>query len=90
MFIAGYSFYVLNNAFLSHWGYSVKNSTPDWRVMQRKENELRFESFAREVSARYGRDPLGMVKKFSDPKLNVTKIISMFARKKPPRGFEQN
>jgi len=89
MFIAGYSFYVLNNAFLSHWGYSVKNSTPAWRVKQRKANELKFESFVREVSARHGgRDPLGMLKKFSDPKLNVTKIISMFSRKKPPPGFE--
>jgi hypothetical protein len=30
MFLAGYSFHVLNNAFLSHWGFSKKNSTPTW------------------------------------------------------------
>ena len=86
MFVAGYNFYVLNNAFLSHWGYAAKNSTPEWRVTQRKENELKLESFVREVSARYGSDPLGLVQKFSDPKLTAAKIISMSAKLKPQRG----
>jgi hypothetical protein len=52
MYLAGYKFHLLNNAFLSHWGYAAKNSTPDWRVGQRRDNELLFESFIKEVSAR--------------------------------------
>ena len=81
--MAGYSFYVMNNAFLSHWGYAAQGSTPEWRAIERKSNELLLEGFVKDPSARYHQDPFGMLKKFSDKKLNITKIISMFAGKSP-------
>jgi hypothetical protein len=34
MFVAGYSFHVLNNAFVSHWGFQEPHGTPQWRVDQ--------------------------------------------------------
>jgi hypothetical protein len=34
MFVAGYTFYVLNNAFISHLGFQAPDSTPDWRADQ--------------------------------------------------------
>ena len=61
MIVAGYSFYVLNSAFTSHRGYQHLSSRPAWRALQQEENNARFDDFAREISARYNSDPLGML-----------------------------
>jgi hypothetical protein len=87
MFVAGYTFHVLNNAFISHWGFQEPNTTPAWRVAQRKDNEKKFKSFAKEVSARYGRDPMGIVPKLA--KMNTTQVIYYFARKKVFNTFKE-
>ena len=86
MFVAGYSFYVLNNAFVNHWGFQYPHGIPEWRVEQRTENEIKFENFAREISARYGRDPLKMVDKLSE--MNTTEIIHKYAKNPPLPGYE--
>jgi len=57
MYVAGYEFHVLNNAFSNHWGFQTFKSRPPWRAVQRVVNEQRFSNFAKEVSAHYGRDP---------------------------------
>ena len=84
MFLAGYTFHVLNNAFMSHWGFAQRGSTPEWRVREIQSNQVKFKSFAKEVSARYGRnDPFGIVAKFLEPSANVSGIVMMFDGKSP-------
>merc|ERR1711974_160740 len=31
MYVAGYSFYLLNNVFTSHWGFQTYSTRPVWR-----------------------------------------------------------
>ena len=69
MYVAGYKFFVLNNAFTSHWGFQSMRTRPKWRAKQQEENNAKFDEFAREVTARYGRDPCKMLKKLK--KMNM-------------------
>ena len=69
MYVAGYEFFVLNNAFTSHWGFQSIRTRPKWRAKQQEENNAKFDEFAREVTARYGRDPCKMLKKLK--KMNM-------------------
>lgn len=34
MYVAGYSFLVLNNLFMNHWGLQKREQRPKWRQMQ--------------------------------------------------------
>lgn len=34
MYVAGYSFQILNNAFASHWGFQTMKQRPVWRARQ--------------------------------------------------------
>ena len=86
MFMAGFNFFVLNNAFVSHWGFQVGGSPPDWRVEQRTTNEIKFVNFAKEVVARYDRDPMRMLAKLRA--LNTTEIIHRYAKNPPLSGYE--
>ena len=61
MFVAGYEFYVLNNVFLTHWGFQTKEMRPQWRSSQRSENEDKFGSFARDIFFKYHKDPCQMI-----------------------------
>jgi len=49
MYVAGFKFHLLNNAFTSHWGFQSLKSRPAWRAKQQEENNARFDEFAREV-----------------------------------------
>ena len=61
MYVAGYSFLVLNNGFASHWGFQHAKDQPVWRKAQQTINEEKFEAFAKEIMARYGHDPYKMM-----------------------------
>ena len=63
MYVANYSFYVLDNAFASHWGFQTLKDRPEWRARQQTLNNHKFDDFAKEISARYGRDPYDMLTK---------------------------
>lgn len=56
MFIAGYTFHVLSPVFTCHWGLQMKKMKPAWREKQNNINRKRFESFKREILARYAKD----------------------------------
>ena len=49
MYVAGYSFYLLNNIFTSHWGFQNFSSRPPWRAKQMEVNNGKFDEFAKEV-----------------------------------------
>lgn len=63
MYVAGYQFVVLNNAFTNHWGLQTIKSRPKWRAKQQENNNKKFDEFALELIAKYGRDPYGMASK---------------------------
>ena len=83
MFVAGYTFYVMNNAFLSHWGYAELGSSPEWRNLERVSNEFLLPAFLREVSVHYQNDPFGMVEKFFADKVSIKKVLSTVVGKSP-------
>lgn len=62
MYVAGYKFKVLSPTFTVHWGLQTRKSRPSWRERQNTVNRKHFETFKKEVFARYMRDPLKMVK----------------------------
>ena len=49
MWAAGYSFFILNNIFTSHWGFQKSSSRPPWRKKQMKSNSKKFVKFRNEV-----------------------------------------
>ena len=49
MYVAGYSFYLLNNAFTNHWGFQSLKTRPQWRARQQEQNNARFDEFDKEV-----------------------------------------
>ena len=49
MWAAGYSFFLLNNIFTSHWGFQKSSSRPSWRMKQMSLNSLKFSKFKKEV-----------------------------------------
>ena len=63
MYVANYTFYVLDNVFASHWGFQTLSDRPEWRAKQQTRNNHKFDEFAKEISARYGRDPYDMMNK---------------------------
>ena len=63
MYVAGYSFQLLNNAFTNHWGLQSIKTRPKWRAVQQSLNNRKFNKFAMELIAKYGRDPYGMAAK---------------------------
>lgn len=74
MYVAGFKFHLLNNAFTSHWGFQSLKSRPAWRAKQQEENNARFDEFAREVSARYSRDPYNMLDQLKKMNLKHVKV----------------
>ncbi|XP_044730531.1 beta-1,4-glucuronyltransferase 1 [Chrysoperla carnea] len=63
MFVRGFVFYVLSPVFTCHWGLQQKKSRPHWRERQNSLNAKQFETFKREIFAKYNKDPLNMMKK---------------------------
>ena len=74
MYVANYSFYVLDNAFASHWGFQTLSERPEWRAMQQTKNNHKFDDFAKEISARYARDPYDMLNKLKQLNYKHTRI----------------
>jgi len=74
MYVAGYSFYLLNNAFTNHWGFQTLKTRPEWRARQQEKNNARFDEFAREVSAHYGADPYNMLGQLKKMNLKHVKV----------------
>jgi len=74
MYVAGYSFYLLNNAFTNHWGFQSISSRPEWRARQQEQNNGRFDEFAKEVSAHYNADPYKMLDQLKKMNLKHVKV----------------
>ena len=53
MFVAGFTFHLLDNVFTSHWGFQTSATRPAWRARQIKKNDAKFDKFAKEVHSRY-------------------------------------
>ena len=54
MRVAGYSFFLLNNVFTSHWGFQKSSSRPSWRLKQTEINRRKFAKFRQEVNGGLG------------------------------------
>ena len=50
MWAAGYSFFLLNNVFTSHWGFQKSSARPSWRWRESGVNSRKFDKFRKEVS----------------------------------------
>jgi len=74
MYVAGYSFYLLNNAFTTHWGFQTIKTRPEWRARQQEKNNARFDEFAKEVSAHYSADPYNMLDQLNKMNLKHVKV----------------
>jgi len=74
MYVAGYTFYVLNNAFTNHWGFQSLKTRPEWRARQQEKNNARFDEFAKEVSAHYSADPYNMLDQLKKMNLKHLKV----------------
>ncbi|XP_031336540.1 beta-1,4-glucuronyltransferase 1 isoform X3 [Photinus pyralis] len=61
MFVAGYEFLVLSPVFTCHWGLQDKRGRPVWREYQNNLHRKYFETFKKEVFAKYNKDPLRMM-----------------------------
>jgi len=74
MYVAGYTFYLLNNAFTNHWGFQSLKTRPEWRARQQEMNNARFDEFAKEVSAHYSADPYNMLDQLKKMNLKHVKV----------------
>ncbi|XP_032511691.1 beta-1,4-glucuronyltransferase 1 [Danaus plexippus] len=63
MFLIGYEFKVLSPIFTIHWGLQARRTRPLWREKQNQKNRKHFETFKRELYARYRRDPLHLLRR---------------------------
>ncbi|XP_028163226.1 beta-1,4-glucuronyltransferase 1 isoform X2 [Ostrinia furnacalis] len=63
MFLIGYQFRVLSPIFTIHWGLQARRTRPLWREKQNEKNRKHFETFKRELFARYRRDPLHLIRR---------------------------
>ena len=55
MFMAGYKFMVLNNAFNSHAGFQTREARPKWRLAEARANFKLFENFKKDMKLKYGK-----------------------------------
>ena len=53
MHIAGFNFSVLNNAFLVHKGYKVKNKFYSQKTSDHQENRQHYKNFIAELKSKY-------------------------------------
>ena len=74
MYVAGYTFHLLNDAFTNHWGFQTIKTRPKWRARQQEANNKKFDEFAMELIAKYGRDPYGMASKLKAFNFKKTKV----------------
>ncbi|XP_026745201.1 beta-1,4-glucuronyltransferase 1-like [Trichoplusia ni] len=63
MFLNGYQFKVLSPIFTVHWGLQARTNRPLWRERQNEKNRKHFETFKRELFARYRKDPLHLLRR---------------------------
>ncbi|KOB72483.1 putative trypsin-like proteinase, partial [Operophtera brumata] len=63
MFLIGYQFRVLSPIFTIHWGLQARRNRPLWREKQNEKNRKHFETFKRELFARYRKDPLHLLRR---------------------------
>lgn len=80
MYLAGWSFKVLNNIFLIHWGFQYRSSQSELRRKEAVKNFFIFKDFLREKTVEYDDDPLNLLQTYDKinakiklQKLNVTK-----------------
>eukprot|EP00088_Acartia_fossae_P029166 TRINITY_DN29996_c0_g1_i9.p1 TRINITY_DN29996_c0_g1~~TRINITY_DN29996_c0_g1_i9.p1 ORF type:complete len:523 (-),score=67.62 TRINITY_DN29996_c0_g1_i9:482-2050(-) len=78
MHVAGYEFHVLANIFTNHAGFQTLSNRPSWRAKQQEANNAKFDEFAKELTAHYGRDPYNMIEKL--PKMNLKNIHVAYSK----------
>ncbi|XP_018326024.1 beta-1,4-glucuronyltransferase 1 [Agrilus planipennis] len=61
MYVAGYKFQVVTPIFAVHWGLQDRRGRPYWREKQNSHNNKLFQTFKKELFARYQNDPLHLV-----------------------------
>ena len=86
MYVSGYQFYVLNNAFTNHLGFQTLKTRPVWRAQQSSVNSRKFHNFALELIAKYGRDPYGMAERLKKMNLKNAQVNYGSNEKKQDRG----
>eukprot|EP00095_Tigriopus_kingsejongensis_P007170 maker-scaffold211_size255937-snap-gene-1.15 protein:Tk07170 transcript:maker-scaffold211_size255937-snap-gene-1.15-mRNA-1 annotation:"n-acetyllactosaminide beta- -n-acetylglucosaminyltransferase-like" len=83
MYVSGYEFFVLNNAFTNHWGFQSIKTRPQYRAIQQMKNNARFDVFAKELNARYENDPYDMMTKLKG--MNLKKAVVTYGNGKVPK-----
>ena len=63
MYVAGYTFHLLTNAFTNHWGFQTTSTRSKWRAHQMEQNNRKVDGFVMELISKYGQDPYNMAKK---------------------------
>lgn len=89
MYVSGYTFHVLNNAFTSHRGFQSISSRPPWRAKQQELNNGRFDEFAKEISAHYSADPYNMLDQLKKMNLKHVKVAYAPKNKKKDKKEEK-
>ncbi|XP_046990588.1 beta-1,4-glucuronyltransferase 1-like [Schistocerca americana] len=69
MYLDGWSFKIVNNIFLVHWGFQNRSSQSALRKKQAFDNFAVFKDFLREKSVKYDKDPLNLLQMYE--KMNV-------------------
>ncbi|KAG8234613.1 hypothetical protein J437_LFUL015026 [Ladona fulva] len=63
MFLAGYEFKVLDNAFLTHWTAPYTKDRSIWKTVQTLKNQNKFDNWVLEKTVTYDSDPLKLLTK---------------------------
>ncbi|XP_046389794.1 beta-1,4-glucuronyltransferase 1-like isoform X1 [Ischnura elegans] len=65
MVLRGYTFEVLDNAFLVHWGFQEFKQRPKWRTKQVQRNYQFFKKWLLEKAAQYDADPENLIQRMA-------------------------
>ncbi|XP_071447155.1 beta-1,4-glucuronyltransferase 1-like [Hetaerina americana] len=88
MFLRGYTFEVLDNAFLIHWGFQERKQRPPWREEQSRRNYRLFQNWVLEKAAQYDADPEDIIEKMAGDqrrrKVEVRRKNQRKTKKRPP------
>ena len=87
MFVAGFTFHLLDNVFTSHRGFQTSATRPAWRLQQAERNNAQFDEFAKELFAHYKADPYEMMSKLK--KMNLKHVKLSYNQSKKPASATQ-
>nr|CAD7576973.1 unnamed protein product [Timema californicum] len=76
MFLNQWTFCVLDNVFLVHWGFQQLSQHSAWRTEQINKNNKLLADFFREMAVRYDADPFHFIKKFKKKSPQVSVVYN--------------